>query len=255
LLELWAMLLLASAIGFMGPFGTYMDEGLVERVIHWWQLLMGAYILIRPATLALSALSRLTELPERTVIFWGGVVCSVPLAIVWRNVGQEQFRELDGYAGLLPFSLLCSLAVVGVAQWAEAANLRLTMRLPEPSGQVDPLPVETGEGEGRTALEPPLRSRLSESFTGPILALQSEDHYVRVHGENASELILIRLRDAIAEMNGVEGEQVHRSWWVARGAVARAEPSGRSWAIILTNGEVAPVARDSVERLQAQGLL
>jgi hypothetical protein len=247
------MLLLASAVGFMGPFGTYMTEGLVERIIHWWQLLMGAYILVRPAILALSVLAESTELPARPVVFWGVFVASVPLAILWRGVGQEEFRALKGYAGLLPFSLLCSLAVLGVSRWAQTADLRLRKPLQEPSQQIASVPAP--DHDGPHASEPALRSRLSDGFTGPILALQSEDHYVRVHGENASELILIRLRDAIAEMDGVDGEQIHRSWWIARCAVAGAEPSGRSWAITLTNGEVAPVARDSVERLQARGLL
>ncbi|MFD2430629.1 hypothetical protein ACFSUK_26250 [Sphingobium scionense] len=47
MLELWAMLLLAGIIGFMGPFGTYMRDGLPGRIGHWWLLLMGAYILVR----------------------------------------------------------------------------------------------------------------------------------------------------------------------------------------------------------------
>ena len=249
------MLLLASVVGFMGPFGTYLGEGLVERIIHWWQLLMGAYLMIRPAIYLLIRLARLTELPARSVMLWGVVVASVPLAWIWRTVGQDEFRELDGYAGLLPFSLLCSLAVMGVSQWADAADLRFRKRLQKAPGPTNSRPAVTGAGEETHAAEPALRSRLSDSFTGPILALQSEDHYVRVHGENASELILIRLRDAIAEMDGVDGVQVHRSWWIARDAVASAELSGRSWAITLTNGEIAPVARDSVEKLQSQGLL
>lgn len=249
------MFLLASAVGFMGPFGTYLNEGLVERIIHWWQLLMGAYLLIRPTILLLLHLAESTELPARSVVFWGVVVSSVPLAFIWRSVGQMEFRELDGYAGLLPFSLLCSLAVMGVSQWAEAADLRLRRRPLEPSGPGDSILAKTQEDGATHTPEPALRARLSDSFAGPILALQSEDHYVRVHGENTSDLILMRLRDAIAEMDGVEGMQVHRSWWIARDAVASAEPSGRSWAITLKNSEIVPVARDSVERLRAEGLL
>ena len=249
------MFLLASAVGFMGPFGTYLNEGLVDRIIHWWQLLMGAYLLIRPSILLLLHLARSTELPAYSVVFWGVVISSAPLALIWRTVGQDEFRALDGYAGLLPFSLLCSLAVMGVSQWAENADLRLQKRPLRPSQPLITEQTDIDTDDTSQSQAPALRSRLSDSFTGPILALQSEDHYVRVHGENKSELILIRLRDAIAEMDGLHGEQVHRSWWIARNAVARTEPSGRSWAITLKNGVVAPVARDSVERLQAEGWL
>lgn len=251
LLELWAVLLLASIVGFMGPFGTYNDEGLVSRIVHWWQLLMGAYVLIRPSIIGLSHLAAKTDLPTQTVVFWGVVVLSVPLSILWRNIGQEEFRELDGYTGLLPFSLLCALAVFGVTQWALHADKRLSARSQAAHAQS----LSDEPAKSRNASEPALKKRLSSAFVGPIVALQSEDHYVRVHGEKNSELILIRLRDAVAEMEGVEGWQVHRSWWVARDGIVRATPSARSWALILKNDITALVARDMIERLKAIGVL
>jgi len=250
------MLVLASIAGFMGPFGTYADAGLIDRIVHWWRLLMGAYLLVRPSIIGLEALARATDLPKTATAFWGVIVVSVPLGIIWRNIGEDTFRELDGYTGLLPFSLLCSLGVLGVSRWGSNADRRLARRTARPA--ISPNPVVVVEGnEGPTELPtaPVLRARLAPAFRGPILALQSEDHYVRVHGEDESELLLIRLRDAIAEMGGISGEQVHRSWWVSHAAIARAEVSGRSWNIVLTNGVIVPVARDSVPRLQAVGVL
>ena len=251
------MLVLASIVGFMGPFGTYGHEGLVDRTVHWWSLLMGAYLLVRPAIPGLMAMARATELPPRATVFWGVVVISLPLGLLWRQVGRDTFREVDGYTGLLPFSLLCALAVLGVTDWAKGADRRLAERKVQASrqqadGQASDLPdgpaMEGAEG-------PPLRTFLSPAFRGPILALQSEDHYVRVHGEKDSELLLMRLRDAIAQMHGVSGMQVHRSWWVAQDGMAGTERSGRNWGIVLKNGTVAPVARDTVPRLQASGVL
>ena len=87
------------------------------------------------------------------------------------------------------------------------------------------------------------------------MALQSEDHYVRVHGSRGSELLLLRLRDAIQEMGSVPGQQVHRSWWVANEGVSNLEQSGRNWVIKLKNGESAPIARDSLYRLQQSGFV
>ncbi len=250
------MLVLALIVGFMGPFGTYADGGLVDRITHWWLLLMGAYLLVRPAILGLQRLSRASALPATAVMFWGVVVVSAPLAVIWRNIGRTEFRELDGYAGLLPFSLLCAFAVLGVARWAEKADSRLAVQ-PDGERQDEPAPSQTATSgiEKQETPECLLLARLSPGFQGPVIALQSEDHYVRVHGQTDSELLLIRLRDAIAEMNGIAGEQVHRSWWVAAEGIERAELSGRSWTIVLTNGTSVPVARDSVSRLQASGLL
>lgn len=243
------MFVLASVVGFMGPFGTYFDDGLVGRITHWWMLLMGAYLLVRPALTGLAYLARRTGLPETPVAFWGGALLSLPLAVIWRTIGQNEFRELDGYAGLVPFSLLCAFVVMGVHRWALKADRQIDAR---PTS----VPAEAALAVPELAsAEPPLRRRLSPSFNGSILALQSEDHYVRVHGHSVSELLLIRMRDAISEMDGVSGEQVHRSWWVARDGVASTEPAGRSWRLTLKNGLSVPVARDSVSRLKRTGLL
>ena len=106
-----------------------------------------------------------------------------------------------------------------------------------------------------SSARPRLYARLSPRFEGDILALESEDHYVRVHGMRQTELLLVRLRDAIAEMDGSLGEQTHRSWWVARDAVAEIIGAGRNWDIRLVNGTRALVARDSIERLRRSGFL
>jgi hypothetical protein len=60
-----------------------------------------------------------------------------------------------------------------------------------------------------------------------IYAVEAEDHYLRLHTSQGSDLILLRLADAVAELEGIEGAQTHRSWWVARGAVVSAARGGR----------------------------
>jgi DNA-binding LytR/AlgR family response regulator len=65
----------------------------------------------------------------------------------------------------------------------------------------------------------------------------------------------MRLRDAIAEMDDVPGAQTHRSWWVAKAALADGAAVGKGREIPLTNGLSAPVARDSVDRLRQSGFL
>jgi hypothetical protein len=90
------------------------------------------------------------------------------------------------------------------------------------------------------------------SLADDVLALQMEDHYVRVHRPNGSELILMPLARAI-DMVKVEGLRTHRSWWVARHAVASMEGTPRSMRLRLSNGVVAPVARSAVIHLKAAG--
>ena len=82
-----------------------------------------------------------------------------------------------------------------------------------------------------------------------------EDHYLRVHTALGSDLILLRMRDAVSELDGLEGVLVHRSWWVARSAVRAVERDGRSLRLILPDGLVAPVARTMVPVLKNAGWL
>ena len=82
-----------------------------------------------------------------------------------------------------------------------------------------------------------------------------EDHYLRVHTALGSDLILLRMRDAVAELDGLDGAQVHRSWWVARRAVEKIERDGRNVRLVLATGLVAPVARNMVPVLKSGGWL
>ena len=86
-----------------------------------------------------------------------------------------------------------------------------------------------------------------------MIALEMEDHYVRVHTALGSHLVLMRLRDAIPHIDGIEGRQVHRSWWVARGAVEFVRREGRNVRLVLGEDLVAPVSRAQVSELKAAG--
>lgn len=86
-----------------------------------------------------------------------------------------------------------------------------------------------------------------------VIALQAEEHYVRVCTSNDSELIYIRLTDAIAQMPRSAGIQVHRSWWVADAAVARALRGDRRYRLELTNGDVVPVSDRFLNAVRKRG--
>jgi DNA-binding LytR/AlgR family response regulator len=88
---------------------------------------------------------------------------------------------------------------------------------------------------------------------GELYAVQAEDHYLRLHTSKGSDLILLRLADAVAELEGIEGAQVHRSWWVAKAAVAEARRADGRAALTLKNGAVAPVSRSYAGALREAG--
>lgn len=86
-----------------------------------------------------------------------------------------------------------------------------------------------------------------------LLAIEAEDHYLRVHTDAGSDLVLLRMVDAVAELDGLAGARTHRSWWVARDAVVGVESSGGRTTLTLSGGLTVPVSRGARPDLTAQG--
>jgi DNA-binding LytR/AlgR family response regulator len=88
---------------------------------------------------------------------------------------------------------------------------------------------------------------------GEVWAVEAEDHYLRLHTSKGQDLILMRLADAISELEGIEGAQVHRSWWVARDAIADAKRGDGRATLTLKDGAEAPVSRTYARLLRERG--
>jgi hypothetical protein len=114
-------------------------------------------------------------------------------------------------------------------------------------------PVETHDApEGA----PPARflARLPPRLAGADLwAVQADDHYLRLHTSRGEDLILMRLADALAELEGVEGARTHRSWWVARHAIESVEQAEGRATLTLSGGLEAPVSRAYFKSLRQAG--
>ncbi len=97
--------------------------------------------------------------------------------------------------------------------------------------------------------------RLPVKYRGAELwAVSSEDHYLRVHTDRGEELILMRLADAMRELNGAGGLQTHRSWWVAKDGVADTKRDNGKLVLVLKSGKEAPVSRTFQPDVRKAGL-
>jgi hypothetical protein len=113
----------------------------------------------------------------------------------------------------------------------------------------------TGEPTARSSKAmAPLLERLPRRLRGArILALSSEDHYTRVRTSAGEALVLMRLSDAAAACAGLDGARTHRSWWVARAAVADARKGDGRGTLILHDGAEVPVSRTHYPHLRKAG--
>jgi DNA-binding LytR/AlgR family response regulator len=97
-------------------------------------------------------------------------------------------------------------------------------------------------------------ARLPDKLAGADLwAVEAQDHYLRVHTSKGRDLILMRLSDAVVELEGLEGARTHRSWWVARDAVASVERGDGRATLTLKDGAEVPVSRAFAKTLREAG--
>lgn len=115
--------------------------------------------------------------------------------------------------------------------------------------------------ETRTIVMPPLpeaernfRLRLSaKRRAARLIAIEAEDHYVRVHTDAGSELLTMRFSDALDELSRAYGYRVHRSWWVIGDAIEGVRWTRAGGEVRLAGGIVAPVSRTYAAELKSAG--
>ena len=104
------------------------------------------------------------------------------------------------------------------------------------------------------AAPPRFLERLPPRLRGAeVHAVEAQDHYLRLHTSKGQDLILLRLSDAVAELEGIEGAQTHRSWWVARDAVENAKRGDGRATLTLKGGVEVPVSRAYARGLREAG--
>ncbi len=115
---------------------------------------------------------------------------------------------------------------------------------------------ESAETERPTDPAQTFLQRLPVKFrTATLHGISSEDHYLRVYTSLGEELILMRLADAVRELSGADGLQVHRSWWIAKaGATEEKRIEGRS-ILVLPSGIEVPVSRSYRAKAKEAGLI
>jgi len=245
--------MIGALLGLLGPFDTY-RLGIGPRMASWIFMIVAGFAIFRPTLTVSDWLGAELGLPGWVA---GGVAIAIgslpmTLLVTWLFTGFDLTRALH-FAGLPVVYgqvLLISILTYSVYRVMFGADALVS---PAPLVPTSRSNSETEAPHDLPQIPSRIEARLPAGF-GPLLALSSEDHYVRAHAEQSTTLILIRLRDAIAELDpAVEGMQVHRSWWVARAAVDSHKRSDRALRLVLGNGLEVPVSRDRIADLKASG--
>lgn len=232
-------LTICAAAGTFMAFVGAMETGampLPTRLAYWVPLMMAGAFLGH----AMSALiARAPRINQNKWAFGAllTVGIAVPITFVVWAYSNVLFRAGMG-PEVLP-NLFASALVISAAMSA----IMIAVHWP---GQVTHAGVGLSPSRFLERLPPKLKGAL-------LYAISAEDHYLRLHTSKGSDLILMRLADAIAELEGIEGAQTHRSWWVAREAVESTRREGERLVLVLKGGAEAPVSRPNMRPLREAG--
>jgi len=235
----WIGLTVAAGalLAILGPFGSYMNGGPIQLLSYWIGAMLLGLVLYGSAYRIVSARAAFGSRMWMGALAGATLLASIPEALVTRAVAFWLWPELMQLHLPLPVWFAQTVTIGMIAMAGVGFTLRRSASASASRDDLAGLP-STG----------PIVAPLG----GDVLALQMEDHYVRVHRSTGSELILMPLGRAIETMQA-EGLRTHRSWWVAAHAVKSVHGNARSMRLLLSNGVAAPVARSAVTHLKAAG--
>lgn len=223
-------------LAMSGAFG--LDAApLLTRLAYWIGLCVAGAVVGTGVSTIVGRDGRADDRPW----LYGTLVCigiTLPFTVVVWLVSELMFEGVPRLAALTGY-----LAPVFIVTAAMTALNFLVQRTP---------PETHAAAAGGPA--PRFLDRLPPRLRGAeIRAVEAEDHYLRLHTSKGEDLILMRLSDAVAELEGIEGAQTHRSWWVAKDAVESARRGDGRAILTLRGGIEAPVSRAYAKALRDAG--
>jgi len=240
------MTVIGVFLALIGPLGSINDP-LAIRLMVWLGLSYAGYLIYSPMGWLVEKAAQTLDLPRIWLWVAGVMIATVPMAAVVWSLNQ---MLAPVYRFPAPEEALVHYGYVLII----GGGITLLFHVIQRPSQSAPVPQTEPEVRA-PASHARLVDRLPPELGSDIIALEMEDHYVRVHTALGSEMVLLRLRDAIGELEGIEGLQVHRSWWVARGAVESVIREGRNVRLQLARDIQAPVSRAQVAELKDAGWL
>ena len=227
-----------AVLALTGAFHT-INAPLWMRLVYWMPVMLAGAMWGQVCSLLIDRWIDMDERPWLAVAALTGAITGPVSVLVWFVTGLV--FEGDVYPlATLPLMVGPVLTITSVLS---AINVFVS--------RAQPIQTHAAPAGSAPARFP---DRLPTKLRGAaIRAVQAEDHYLRIHTDRGSDLILMRLSDALEELEGLEGSQTHRSWWVSKDAVRDvARGDGRA-TLTLDGGVTAPVSRRYARALREAG--
>ncbi|WP_375280297.1 LytTR family DNA-binding domain-containing protein [Pseudooctadecabacter sp.] len=222
-------------VAISGPFGTFEAHGLAWRLAYWGTVIgCSIPIGILCRTFWEQVLSASDQWVKDLVVIGTLALIFGPLVVgfnIWLT-GERTYNSVAlPLASLVTFCV--GLGLVTIRRWIHDSHPQQVAR------KRDRLLDRIGAPEGR---------RLAH--------VCSDNHHIRIYTDDGTEYrILMRLRDAIAEIDVEEGLCTHRSHWVAQFKIDRVDALSGKEVVRMTCGTPVPIGPKYRPELISAGVL
>jgi len=222
-------------LGFLGPFGSF-QMPFIDRFIYWFIMFNLGFFIYHLSHKATNWLFK-NKNPHPIFLFVvPSLIAAIPLSILVGfatvQVGYQFDVSIPIFIILLPQVFLLGIII------------DVIMRIIH----------ERPSKDKKTLISQTFINRLPNHLGNQLICFEMEDHYIQVHTKLGSHMLLMRMKDALVELNDYNGMQVHRSYWVCIDAIENIKKESRKAILIMSNGLEIPVSRKYLSKVKELGL-
>lgn len=231
----------ALFLTILSPFGTDADLTVPMRFLYWFSVIFGGTAIALTISSAFRRYAKAkTGLSLVLVRSIQVMAASVPITLLVA-IMEKWLREPMSWAHLPQLFVYVATitAVITAASWIVQQHRALRDQLENDQAYIK---SQSLSNEPHAITRFHLRLDPLFKYT-EILVLKAEDHYLRVSTSKGTQLIRCNLSEAIDELGALDGQRVHRSFWVARSAILAIRRHGNAYRLIMKDGKTAPLSR------------
>ncbi len=258
--RIFVYLIMVCICSLLGPFGTFSGLVFWERLAFWTLAIVAVGFFMEICIRAAYESHYLTAIPRFFRVVLGAIIAGLPgsavvyfLNLIFRrgDVSVSEYPFFWFYVSVMGVLIaLFDLLISGQLTKRDTAILTQPVeRKQEPLKTPD---VKTADKRPGLPAPPRLLRRLPPKYAGAqIISLSMQDHYVEITTTVGTEILLMRLSDAIDMVDGLSGIQTHRSHWVSKAHAVSLTKAARKHTIVMTDDREIPVSRSFLDDVKA----
>ncbi|TNF23129.1 MAG: LytTR family transcriptional regulator [Rhodobacteraceae bacterium] len=218
-------------LALTGPFGTYAEMGFAERLVFWLIVFTGVGFFMHVCLVTALGTPYLGRVPPVLRLGLGAGLAALPGAAVVIFVDGVFRPPLDSAGALPVIWLQVALVgwVLGIVEFHDFGKRAPAPEAPRRAAFCKRLPPELGQD---------------------IISISMQDHYAEVTTTQGTHLLLMRMSDAMRELEGAPGLQLHRSHYAMTAHLRKLHRDGARLRVRLSDGRDLPVSASHAEAVR-----